>query len=95
MKFHLVVSHCSSLSWSNTVKVNPIRLLNCMKGNVLIEFLRKIFKYLFSSRLHELGYDVGTRVTDLYVVRDKNSKRETRLINILLFIKGTIWKVSK
>lgn len=49
--------------------------------------------FLTDFRLHELGYDVGTRVTDLYIVRDKNSKRETRLINILLFIKGTIWKV--
>lgn len=48
---------------------------------------------LFSpNRLHELGRDVGTRVIDLYFVRERNSKRETKLINMLLFIKTTLWK---
>lgn len=44
------------------------------------------------SRLHDLGYDVGFRVIDLYFVRERNSKRETKMINILLFIKTTLWK---
>lgn len=44
------------------------------------------------SRLHELGRDVGSRVIDLYFVRERNSKRETKLINMLLFIKTTLWK---
>lgn len=43
-------------------------------------------------RLLELGKDVGTRVIDLYFVRERNSKRETKLINMLLFIKTTLWK---
>lgn len=46
----------------------------------------------FSCRLHELGRDVGTRVIDLYFVRERNSKRETKLINMLLFIKTVLWK---
>lgn len=29
---------------------------------------------------------------DLYFVRERNSKRETKLINILLFVKTTLWK---
>jgi hypothetical protein len=44
-------------------------------------------------KLHGLGYDVGSRLLDLYVYREKNSKRETKLINMLLFIKSTLWKV--
>lgn len=44
------------------------------------------------NRLHELGMDVGSRIIDLYFVRDRNSKRETKLINMLLFIKTTLWK---
>ncbi|XP_059475375.1 trafficking protein particle complex subunit 5 [Neocloeon triangulifer] len=44
------------------------------------------------KRLHEMGVDVGSRVVDLYFVRDKSCKRETKLLNILLFIKTTVWK---
>lgn len=47
---------------------------------------------LSTNRLHDLGRDVGTRVIDLYFVRERNSKRETKLINMLLFIKTTLWK---
>lgn len=46
------------------------------------------------SSLHDLGKDVGTRVIDLYFMRERNSKRETKLINMLLFIKTTLWKVK-
>jgi trafficking protein particle complex subunit 5 len=48
-----------------------------------------------AEKLHSLGYDVGSRLLDLYVYREKNSKRETKLINMLLFIKSTLWKVKK
>lgn len=48
-----------------------------------------------AEKLHSLGYDVGSRLLDLYVFREKNSKRETKLINMLLFIKTTLWKVSR
>lgn len=48
--------------------------------------------FISINRLHELGRDVGTRVIDLYFVRERNSKRETKLINMLLFIKTTLWK---
>ncbi|CAB3381439.1 trafficking protein particle complex subunit 5 [Cloeon dipterum] len=44
------------------------------------------------KKLHEIGLDVGSRIVDLYFVRDKNCKRETKLLNILLFIKTTVWK---
>lgn len=44
------------------------------------------------QRLHELGQDVGTRLIDLYIVRERNSKRELKLINMLLLVKTTLWK---
>lgn len=47
-----------------------------------------------SEKIHSLGYDVGSRLLDLYVFREKSSKRETKLINMLLFIKTTLWKVK-
>lgn len=43
-------------------------------------------------RLAEVGTEVGHRVTDLLVVREKGGKREIKLLNILLFIKSTVWK---
>lgn len=48
-----------------------------------------------SDKIHSLGFDVGSRLLDLYVFREKNSKRETKLINMLLFVKTTLWKVRK
>jgi hypothetical protein len=31
---------------------------------------------------------------DLLIVREKNGKREIKLLQILIFIKSTVWKVS-
>lgn len=39
-----------------------------------------------------MGKDVGQRVIDLYFVRERSSRRELKLINMLLFIKTTLWK---
>eukprot|EP00736_Rhodelphis_marinus_P003780 Rmarinus@m.6957 len=44
------------------------------------------------KRLEELGYEVGLRVLELVCTRDKNSKREVRLLNMLGFISSTVWK---
>lgn len=44
------------------------------------------------QRLHDLGQDVGTRLIDLYIVRERNAKRELKLINMLLLVKTTLWK---
>ncbi|XP_003700411.1 trafficking protein particle complex subunit 5 [Megachile rotundata] len=44
------------------------------------------------NKLAELGAEVGHRITDLLVVREKGGKREIKLLNILLFIKSTVWK---
>ncbi|XP_064477294.1 trafficking protein particle complex subunit 5-like [Ornithodoros turicata] len=44
------------------------------------------------TRLSELGFHVGQRVLDLIYVREKNYKRETKLLHVLLFIKSSVWK---
>jgi len=44
------------------------------------------------NKLSELGWNVGVRILDLLFVRERNSKREVKLLNILLFIKSTMWR---
>ncbi|KAJ3321681.1 Sister chromatid cohesion protein 2 [Boothiomyces sp. JEL0866] len=44
------------------------------------------------KKLAELGYRVGMRLLELIMFRDKNLKREVRLLQILLFINTTLWK---
>ena len=45
------------------------------------------------NRLSDLGQQVGSRVLDVLVLREKGMKREVRVLNILLFIKSVFWKV--
>ena len=44
------------------------------------------------DRLSEMGSHVGQRIVDIDFVRDRNYKRETRLINVLVFIKTVVWR---
>ncbi|XP_062510124.1 trafficking protein particle complex subunit 5-like [Corticium candelabrum] len=44
------------------------------------------------TKLAELGQEVGIRMLDILAVRERGSRRETRLLNVLLFIKGPLWK---
>nr|CAG4646678.1 EOG090X0H7V [Macrothrix elegans] len=45
------------------------------------------------SKLSELGQQVGIHLLDLLVMREKGGKREIKLLQILIFIKSTVWKV--
>jgi len=44
------------------------------------------------NKLSEMGHHVGTRILDVLVVRERGFKRETKLLNMLLFIKSNLWK---
>ncbi|GLV43757.1 TRAPP subunit 31 [Carabus blaptoides fortunei] len=44
------------------------------------------------NKLHEMGQNVGVKLIDLYFVRERNCKREIKLLNMLLFVKSTLWK---
>lgn len=39
-----------------------------------------------------MGRHIGVKLIDIYFVRERNSKREIKLLNILLFVKSTLWK---
>lgn len=86
--FSEVVQYCQSRVY--TVPELQNRFVSLL--NIAIRFSVCLFP-IFPSRLHELGQDIGNRIVDLYFVRERNSKRETKLINMLLFIKTTLWKV--
>ncbi|ORY51911.1 TRAPP I complex [Rhizoclosmatium globosum] len=44
------------------------------------------------KRLSNFGYRVGMRELELTLWREKNAKRETRVLGILVFINSTLWK---
>lgn len=43
-------------------------------------------------RLQDAGKHIGYRIVDLITNRDKNFRRETKIINMLMFIKTVFWK---
>ncbi|XP_074640512.1 trafficking protein particle complex subunit 5-like [Tubulanus polymorphus] len=44
------------------------------------------------NRLSDLGQHVGARILDVVFYREKNFKREVKVVNMLNFIKGNLWK---
>lgn len=44
------------------------------------------------DKLSDLGQHVGHRMVDVLCWRERHTKRETRLVNMLLFIKNNVWK---
>jgi len=44
------------------------------------------------QKLSDFGYTVGSRLVDLLYVKDRGNRRETKVLNILLFVKVNLWK---
>uniref|UniRef100_A0A914VJH4 Trafficking protein particle complex subunit 5 n=1 Tax=Plectus sambesii TaxID=2011161 RepID=A0A914VJH4_9BILA len=44
------------------------------------------------TKLSELGHFVGSRLLDVIVFREKGYKRETKLLSMLMFVKGSVWR---
>ncbi|OZJ06404.1 hypothetical protein BZG36_00669 [Bifiguratus adelaidae] len=44
------------------------------------------------KKLNDIGFRVGLRLHELLVWRDKNGKRETKMLNILYFIHTVLWR---
>merc|ERR1712216_378563 len=44
------------------------------------------------NKLAESGYGVGVRMSELCFFREKNGKREIKVVGILSYIKDNIWK---
>ena len=45
-----------------------------------------------ARRLEDAGVGIGRRVLELACLREKSSKRETRMLGILQFVTTTVWK---
>lgn len=43
------------------------------------------------SKLAEIGYNVGQRIVDMMMIREKMYKRETNLLQMLFFVKNKVW----
>ena len=46
-----------------------------------------------SRRLEDAGVGIGRRVLELCCLREKSSRRETRMLGILQFITSVVWKM--
>ena len=44
------------------------------------------------NKLAENGYGIGVRMSELCFFREKNGKREIKVVGILSYIKDNIWK---
>ncbi|KAI6057503.1 Trafficking protein particle complex subunit 5 [Aix galericulata] len=44
------------------------------------------------ARLARLGHQVGLRVLDALVARERGGRRETKVLSALLFVKGPVWR---
>lgn len=42
--------------------------------------------------MNEFGYRVGIRMLELLTWREKNAKRETKVLGVLYFIHSVVWK---
>ena len=95
-----MLSLCSSQKWSSTARTVRPQFLNfkqSMIADVFYFYTFAVFFYksfdFFISRLSEMGQHVGVRMLDLLTVREKAGKREIKLLQMLIFIKSTVWKV--
>ena len=58
---------------------------------MLYEVLCKFGAFL-QAKLAEMGKQVGSRYLELVWYREKQLKRENRLINLLVFIQKNLWR---
>lgn len=81
-----VLSDSSVQHWRAGTKVNA-KLLR--KQAVTAHFV----KFLMADvRLEDSGYGVGLRLLEVLSYRERNSRREVRLLEMLKFIHTSLWK---
>jgi hypothetical protein len=71
--------------------------LSCLWSPIVWWFCCFFFFFFFSlpssCRISDAGYGIGVRLLELISFREKNFKRETKLIGIISFIHGNVWRV--
>ena len=67
----------------------------CLLFSEMVQYSQKRVSQIseLETRLQDAGYDVGVRMLELCCYREKNCKRETRVVGILGFVSNTVWKV--
>jgi hypothetical protein len=73
-----------------TINLSAFSLLFCE----LVEYSQAKSSTIqeLQARLTDAGRHIGYRIIDLIVNREKNYRRETRIINMLMFIKTVFWR---
>ncbi|RWS09037.1 trafficking protein particle complex subunit 5-like protein [Dinothrombium tinctorium] len=93
------------LTFTGKAKITPLdRGLSKPKAEVNISLYALLFSEMvqycqnkvntvpeLQNKLAEMGAHVGQRIIDAMFIREKNFKREIRLINMLLMIKTKVW----
>lgn len=74
----------------STINLSAFSLLFCE----LVEYSQGKSSTIqeLQTRLADLGKHIGYRIVDLIIARDKNFRRETRVTNMLMFIKTVFWR---
>lgn len=85
--------------------VTPLLSLTKARGEVSLSAFAFLFSEMvqyfqnrvdsvtgLEKRLEEVGFGIGLRVSELVGIREKATKRETRIVNILQYISNTVWK---
>jgi len=50
------------------------------------------YDYYNTYRLEEAGYGIGLKLVELIGIRERATKRETRLVNMLQYVSNVIWR---
>ena len=76
--------------WRVGKKVNAKQL---RKQASFMSLTARLVKFLIADvRLEDSGYGVGLRLLELLSYRERNSRREVRLLEMLKFIHTSLWK---
>jgi len=60
---------------------------------VFMPLTARFIKFLMADvRLEDSGYGVGLRLLEVLSYRERNSRREVRLLEMLKFIHTSLWK---
>ncbi len=84
-----VLSDPSVQHWRAGKKVNAKQL---RKQASFMTFTLPIYFLIADVRLEDSGYGVGLRLLEVLSYRERNSRREVRLLEMLKFIHTSLWK---
>ena len=93
-KLCALLVHCVADQKISQISSMPPKVVN---QAALIHFFTAIVEYCCKTndpegKLRALGMSTGIRLLDILYLREKPFRRETRLLGLLQFIAGPVWK---